>query len=339
MHCTLLVPDLLLPSASDVAILRDLHLPALALLLGRARRTPLAASSMEQSLCETYGVARQNDWPVAPLALLGDGGEPGDACWLRSDPVHLRAHRSELRLADSSAVAPEADEARQLIAALNAHFATDSMHFLAPHPQRWYLRLQHAPALITHMLPEAAGRNINSCMPAGDAGLAWHRRLNEIQMLLHAHPVNQAREAHDRPMINSVWLWGGGTLPAVHAGRYTHIWSDDALASGLAAAAHVQHARLPPAAATVLAATATPQHLVVMPQLRAAACNSDLDRWLDELRCLERDWMAPLERALRQGRLSALAIVSPATQHGLRWDIDRADLWKLWRTPRLPVHV
>ena len=34
--------------------------------------------------------------------------------------------------------------------------------------------------------------------------------VNELQMLLHEHPVNEQRAAHGQPTVNSVWLWGAG---------------------------------------------------------------------------------------------------------------------------------
>jgi len=46
--------------------------------------------------------------------------------------------------------------------------------------------------------------------PTGQAWRAWRRRVNEIQMTWHDHPVNLAREQGGLPAINSVWLYGGG---------------------------------------------------------------------------------------------------------------------------------
>jgi hypothetical protein len=42
----------------------------------------------------------------------------------------------------------------------------------------------------------------------------WRHAINEAQMVLHAHPVNQARQAAGQPVVNSLWPWGGGRLPA-----------------------------------------------------------------------------------------------------------------------------
>jgi hypothetical protein len=84
-------------------------------------------------------------------------------------------------------------------------------------------------------LPESAGSispmalmqlDLGDWWPTGPAWRAWRKRLNEIQMAWHEHPVNLAREQCGQAPVNSVWLYGGGhgfepLLPtAVH-------WVDD----------------------------------------------------------------------------------------------------------------
>ena len=336
MHCTLLVPDLLLPPAPDHAPYRDLHLPALARLLARGSCTTSDARGMETWLCEAFAVERQHDWPVAPLTLTIDGGDPGAAYWLRCDPVHLRAQRHQLLLADSSTFAPMPDEAHALMATLNAHFEPDGLVFHAPHPARWYLRVERAPALATQALPDVAGKDIDRHLPAGDDSGRWHHILNEIQMVLHAHPVNQAREAQDRPAINSVWLWGGGVMPASHGRPFTGVWSDDALALALAGMCDITARTLPGDAAPIIDAAAgvAQRQLAVLPQLRAAACHGDLDLWRTTLAVIERDWFAPLCAALRRRRLAGLTLVALNSRMCRRYDIDGGDLWRFWRRLR-----
>ncbi len=333
MHCTLLIPDLWWRPGIDAGAARDLQLPALDLLLARGRCTRDAPLGMEAWLCSAFEVERQSDWPVAPLTLPVDGGDAGDAYWLRCDPVHLRAERTQLRLAEASAFSPTADEARVLVATLNAHFSADALTFHAPCPARWYLTLPRAPDLHTHALPDVVGKDINRFLPAGGERLRWHRLLNEVQMVLHEHPVNQARETAGQPTLNSVWLWGGGIKPAVRGRHFTTVLSDDALAAGLAAAADVAHAALPSRAPAFSAAEAS-RLLAVVPHLRAPASYGEPDGWRGALLALERDWFAPLLAALRARRLSGLALVTLGNDECRRYDVARADLWRFWRAPR-----
>jgi hypothetical protein len=73
---------------------QDLHAGALASIpsLGRLRRRgrPLPAPAcLSEACCLALGIARQQDWPIAPLAARAAGLEVGEAYWLRFDPVHL----------------------------------------------------------------------------------------------------------------------------------------------------------------------------------------------------------------------------------------------------------
>jgi len=340
MHCTLLAPDLLRKPDPDGLPNHDVHTPALARLLARARCTTFDAVSMEPWLCEAFGVARQHDWPVAPLTLMHDGVDPGNAYWLRCDPVHLRPQRNQLLLTNNSEVAPTMDEAQSLVATLNAHFAPDDLAFRAPCPTRWYLRIEHAPALTTQALPEIAGGNVERYLPAGNESLQWHRKLNEIQMVLHAHPVNQARETTGQPAINSVWLWGGGVTPVVDGGRFTDVWSDEALALSLAIRSGVRAHQLPENAMSLFDATSSDnrQQLAVLPQLRTAARHPSADLRRATLSALEKHWFAPLLSALNHRRLERLSIVVLDIKRCRRYDISSGNLWKFWRPIRTLRH-
>ena len=70
----------LFPSARLLeAAAQDLRLPALQTLLARGRRQSSPAEGVEAALCEALGIARQQDWPVAPISLEADGGVAGEA--------------------------------------------------------------------------------------------------------------------------------------------------------------------------------------------------------------------------------------------------------------------
>ncbi len=336
MHCTLLIPNLLWPPDAGDEPYRNLDVPALTRLLARGRCTAFAPAGMEAWLCSAFDVERQQDWPVAPLTLNVDGGDPGAAYWLRCDPVHLRAQRGQLHLAELSAFAPTPDEAGALAETLNAHFSAEGLVFRALRPARWYLSLERAPALATHPLADVAGKDIDRYLPGGDERLRWHRLLNEIQMLWHDHPVNLARETRGAPEINSVWLWGGGVQPAVRGRHFTGVWSDDALAAALAAASAIASQSLPGSAAPLVSAPATSgdKHLAVLPHLRAPAGSGDFDQWHAALQALERDWFAPLYAGLRERRLAGLALVMLNAKQCLRYDITGVDAWKFWRPLR-----
>src|SRR3990170_5705122 len=96
MHCRLLIPGLPLGNRDSLAVFARRRLPGLELLLARGRRTRVAIESREQWLLETFAVQKQQDWPSAPFALLGEGGAPGDAYWMHADPVYFSAGRDHV---------------------------------------------------------------------------------------------------------------------------------------------------------------------------------------------------------------------------------------------------
>ena len=339
VRCTLLVPHLWWPLGASDDVYRNLIVPELETLLACARRRSFAALGTEAWLCQAFGVEQQQDWPVAPLTLTIDGGDPGDAYWLRADPVHLRHHHDHLALADSSVFTISRDEAHALAAALNQHFAAEGIQFGALHPARWYLRLEADPEITTHALGDVAGSNVNLFLPTGKNALRWHRIWNEIQMVLHDHAVNEAREARGEPAINSVWLWGGGRKPAVPGHHFSAVWSDDAL--GLALAANADISAAPTAIdgerwLRTLRGTSHPgdHHLIVLTQLTRAVRYGDNAAWRAGLAALNRQWFAPLLAGLRQRRIVRLALVVPDERGCERYDLAWEDLFKFWRPAR-----
>jgi len=104
MNLHLLVPTLFWPDASLPEIYHDLPLPALENFLAKCSRTDDEPERLEPWLCRVFGVAKQLDWPVAPITLLGEGNaniNPADDYWIRADPVHLHVERDRIVLADS----------------------------------------------------------------------------------------------------------------------------------------------------------------------------------------------------------------------------------------------
>jgi len=336
MQCTLLVPHLLLPAEFGADACHGLVLDELLTLLARSSRQTFPAIGIEAWLCQAFEVEKQQDWPVAPLTLALDGGDPGNAYWLRADPVHLRLRRNQLLLADCRAFGISQQEADQFVASLNRHFAQDGLQFLAPHASRWYLRLEREPAMTTRALSEAVGADINTCLPAGKDAMHWHRIANEIQMLLQDHPLNAAREAKGGMAVNSVWLWGGGTRPAVPGRHFSAVLSDEVLACALAATASLPGVPLPGEAENWLrsidpAQPVNAHALIVLGQLASTAQYGDIARWREEISALNRNWFAPLLAAVRQRRLSRIALVTPGTRSCERFELAPIDLHRFWR--------
>ena len=328
MHCTLFVPDLLPAALREWPEPRP-HAPRLAALLARGDATTTSTGDTEAWLCAEFGVARQNDWPVAPLTLTIDGGEPADHYWLRCDPVHLLMRQHRMVLSPAAGL-PTADESEALIASLNAHFGGDGLLFVAGGAGRWYVRSEAHHNLTTHTLSQALNRDIDALMPAGADSRFWRRLFNEAQMLLHTHPVNAARESRGQHAFNSLWLWGGGTIAGSATTRHTQLWADDALARALAARANIPCAALPENGGELF--TAGGNMLAVITALRDNT--PDLPAWCAAVEQFEQQWLLPCHAALQKGRLHGLTLVTTGTEHGKQFDLTRRHLWRWWRRAR-----
>jgi hypothetical protein len=329
---TLFVPSLFWPEAADADASSGLRLPALEMLLSRGTTTDTACENEPAWLCGRFGVEKQADWPVAPLALAGDGGNPGTGYWIRADPVHLRMHNDGLILLAPETLEIAEDELRELTGALNRQFDAEGFVFHAPHPRRWYVKMPQAPKapkIHTITLKQAIGRDVTRLLPEGEERLRWHRIFNEVQMLLHAHPVNMAREERGAMVVNSVWFWGGGTLPATSS-PFDAIQSDDPLAMGLAKTAGIMPAPLP--ADSGLAAGNN--LLVDIRDAEREFIRGNVASWQAALEKLETRWFVPVLDGLRVGRIGRAVVATVTGGRRHEWSVTRGALWRIWRRPR-----
>lgn len=305
---------------------QDLRLPALETLLARGALLPCPAEGVEAALCGALGIKRQQDWPLAPITLEADGGAAGDAYWLRADPVHLVLMRDRIVLADSASLTLSREEADALAAAIGRHFGAE-LDLQPLHPQRWYLQLPAAPVLTTTPPSVAIGRDVEPLQPQGDDARAFRARLNELQMLLHGHPVNEAREARGKLPVNALWLWGGGRRPAA-AATPRPVYARSAEAQALAAFCGMR-ADAPPARpdAGLLQSDA----VVVLDALADAGRAGDPWGWREAVRTLERDWFVPMLAGLRGVGAHGLQVADPVSGRSVH--LTAGDAWRFWRRP------
>jgi hypothetical protein len=335
MHCHVLVHDAFWPLQEATDALSGLAVETLETLIARGRREVSPAVVPERWLLQSFGVERQGDWPAAPYCLLADGRAagvlPGEDCWMRADPVHLRLEGTELLLVCGNACAVKDEEAQMLARDINSHFA-GSFTLMAQHPERWYLRLASAPDMQTEPLASVSGRSITAHLPRGVDAIRWQGVTNELQMLLHEHPVNTAREARGEPAINSVWLWGAGRAAQPQSKPYRLVLANDPLACGLAQASGAEAAPLPENAGAWLdRESESGIVLLVLDALRESSCRADAPAWRDRLIGLDRDWFAPLARSLRQHRIGMITLHLLGARRTLHVEAIGADMRRFWR--------
>lgn len=323
----LIVPDLLPSEYLASGVAEGLALPALERMLARGVHETREAESLEALLCESFFEPGYGGTPVAAISAAYDG--LGDGCWLRADPAHMQLGRNQLALHPLADV--QADEAAQLCAALNEHFSGQGMAFFAPHPQRWYLRLDAQPDIRTVPMSQAGGGDIRGLLPEGPEGARWQQLFNEMQMLLFGHPLNAVREERGELPVNCLWLWGNGEAAMCSPCRYAEVGSDDELAAMFASAVGVPFAAW---AEQWRAGAGEGEQLLVWTGLRDALRRNDADGWRAALQDFEKDHAQPLWRALRRGEIAALQLDVPGAQGMRRIRLARTDAWSFWRRPQ-----
>lgn len=329
MDCTLFIPHLLPPREQGEALWRTLDAPQLKTLMARAAYMSDASMDKEGWLCGAFGVARQQDFPLAPILASAGKLDATRGYWLCATPVYLDTRRNALVLNDAVANDITADESAAFVATLADHLRDENIRLHSTQSGQWFLSSEAAPLMTTTSLAAVTGRDVRPFLPQGADSARWHRILTEIQMLLHSHSVNDARETRGRLPVNSVWLWGGGIRPAPVAEPFATVWSDDAMVRALA---HHSGCRSEPRAARITPETLTKDsHFFSFESLETQLRLGDAQAWSDAVIALNRDWFIPLMQALKARHLQSLTVIS-ANEAGLqKFFIRPTDLIKLWR--------
>jgi len=235
-------------------------------------------------------------------------GDAGEAAWLCADPAWVEPDINGVRMMACGRMGLDADEAEALAQTLRPAFAEAGLQLELTTPERWHLRLSAATPLPALAAPERAlGESLGEHLPGGPEGKFWRVLFTDLQILLHKHPVNQARAARRLSPVTGIWMWGGGRLPAPNATSLAGVVSDDTLLRALAARAGVPwQARGAEAAAAAGAG------------------------WLVDLQDLpfdvfERDWWPQLAARLATGGIQLHAA------SGERWRLKPWHRWRFWR--------
>lgn len=332
MRLTLLIPELLWSEPGDSDAFSGSEHSVFAKILADYRRRRLAPAAPEAVLLELLGLPAAT--ALAPLRARADGlGEaaPFAGQCLCADPVHLRFHQERLILADGHQLSLSETELAQFEDSLNAAFGTaengrPAVHFVlrglaGQRGYAWIGGKEAAAANETPLLPlsQRIGREIRP----GDLGEdpAFRRLANEVQMLLHTHPVNAARTAAGETALNGLWLWGNGEpLPdgPAPACRFARLASNDAepLIAGLA-----QALRLPLTVGLPAALEGKLDTLLYVDTLSTPAHYQDSTAYAQAWRELDASLFSPLLGRLKRGRLRELTIVSPTPHGTLQWTL------------------
>ena len=223
---------LLVPFASDTSeacrhVLRDLALPNLArvlALLSPASRDEGDAASFtpphERALAAQWGWhGGDGRWPLAALAAARDGVAVGERAWALVTPAHWQLGRDHVVMTDPVHLQLTDAESRELFEAVRGLFESEGFDVAFGDASRWYIARADLDGFATASLDRAIGRSVDAWLgsDASAIGRLVRRLQSEVQLVLHVHAVNEAREERGELVVNSFWLSGCGRAQAVDA--------------------------------------------------------------------------------------------------------------------------
>lgn len=253
---------------------------------------------------------------LGALRLWGQTGRRPDTRIAAADPVYLEAMLNHVRLhALAADQLPQLQLAR-VFGGLQREFGDDAELAFAHVGSCGYLRgagTVASAAVSAQFLHLAEPTDF---LPAGDAAGSHDQLIGELQMYLHAHPVNEERRRTGLLPINSLWIWGGGEPPAPERRELPALFADDPLYTGYWLSSGGQAAPWP--ASLEICLQSSPAGFVgVCPAIVGATACTEL-----------RDLLESLRRMLSRGELHRVTLMF---RDGLTAELQRRDALKFWR--------
>lgn len=260
-------------------------------------------------------------FPSAAVSAYGSLDAPGQANWLHADPVHFIAgldRLSFLSLAGSAQVS--APERAALEPILADHLRSWNCHLHSTAQSGWLIGSDRAFEVATANPEAAAANELGQMMPTGPHAGEVRRLMTELQMLLHDHPVNEARARIGLPAVNAVWLWGAGAVAATQTQPLPLAFGTEPYLTGI----YKLHGH------SVQPGAIDSDELFsrINGAARAVAVVP-----VEEMDALETQWIEPLVRALAGGVIGRVDLILD----GWHLDVSRASLRRFWRGPLSPA--
>jgi len=342
----ILLPFGLPPAELSADLLKELNTPALSLLTSRAASGNIAHETVEDFqpalpherwLADRFGLGKAMEKcggpPIAQALMQTMGIEPLPSTWFVLQPVHIHIARDHLVLTDPRQLALSESEARILFEIAAPLFDESGKRLLFGNTSTWFVDAGDWTSLRTSTPDAACGHNIDIWMPKGPEERAWRKVQNEVQMHWFNHPVNEEREARRQRPVNSLWLWGGPSdLSTQVSGNYDKAFN---LCGWMQAFRHgvPQHSGAR-TASDMIPSLGVRNMLLLDAPLEPALAN-DWARWLDAMKHMEEEWLAPVLQALRSGAIDRVSLIITHDTRISRFAATRSSLRKFWIKPSL----
>jgi len=298
--------------------------PTIERLLSLSNKSETRVSGYESTLWKLFDPLRApREELTAGIQLSGGGG--GQICC--ADPVHLRLETSSLVLVDQSQF-PFSDADRTAFSELlNEYLESMGGRFFFDANGRGFLGLKEPRPVNTTPLTQVMGNSIDSMMPEGEQKTFWHQLMNELQMLLHSAPFNEARTERGEPVINALWIWGAGLPQRSMEPQYSGVYCNDSLTGELSRSVGIP-AHPVPLKFDLSLIPNSGQHLLILNELLPHSQYDDYPGWHAIMERLCTDWLSPLLNAVRKKQLSRLSLY---LCNGTCYVLEPGYQWRFWR--------
>jgi hypothetical protein len=305
---TLILSDLYVPEGSRDAV----PAPNLEWLLRFARRRQPIAD------WRTWLASELGYNPEAVQPLAGFAGPAG--AWFAT-PVHLLAALDHVRL-DAHGLLDVARTERGEWCAAFARTFGPQYGLLDDDVRGFFLTGLAAADVLTTDPARLLGADIAPGLPRGENADELRRLAAEIEMWLHAEPLNVARARRGARPLSALWLWGGGmarrvAAPEARSGE-VEFFAHDVFVSALARDAGRAVRSVPEQPAALDESGLDPAHRIVV----LAPMSSEPRMSLADV---DRTWLGAAKSAVARG--DALDVV--VNDWVLR--ISGRGSWRFWR--------
>lgn len=249
---------------------------------------------------------------VAPAEAVSDSASARSLMLLK--PVCLYLQRDHFVMGDAASAAMTQQEFATLTAVLQQHLPHPAMRLYALPQQAWVLVGDDTLSLPWQPATMLAGHNILPFLPKGKPSRWLQQWLNELQMVLYDHPINQQRENSAQPPINSVWVESAAAaIPCPENATSTAhfaLLTDNA----------------------DLAATATMLKMPCLPQPQWLTSRAKQRvAWLEQPQSLQDGMMQALLWQLRVMKIKTLYVRVSAGQTTQQYTITPRQAWQFWK--------
>jgi 2,3-bisphosphoglycerate-independent phosphoglycerate mutase len=157
---------------------------------------PLEAASLGVCATEQDVVYR-----CTMVTLRAEGGKGGE----------IKKLGPHVIMDDATAGLIEAEDARELIEAINEQLGSETIQFYPGAGHRHLMVwVKGKPRARCHDPQTILGQSIADALPAGDGADILRKLMDAAHLVLRDHPVNEERIAAGKKPANCVWLWGEG---------------------------------------------------------------------------------------------------------------------------------